>query len=129
MHREIKFRGMTLDGSGFVYGYFMSWSHFNGKGYEDVFAIETPNKGKQLVDPKTVGQFKGLIDKNGKDIYEGDICNLTASGYSFDVNRQIFFKDGQFLFDTMSLSSISSKDGTRITVIGNIHENPELLCS
>lgn len=143
MHREIKFRGMSLRGSGFTYGHFLSWSHFNGKGYEDVFAIETPNEGKSLVDPKTVGQFTGLKDKNGKDIYEGDILEFpefydsSPNDYWKRIRQQVVYKYGAFYVgyidqtfkgeDTL-FSEMENYNGD-FEVIGNIHENPELLCS
>ncbi len=77
-------------------------------------------------------QFIGLKDKNNKEIYEGDIINLTGPDYNF--NYVIIFQDGAFRI----AESLSYDIGWRLIpagcckfgkVIGNIFENPELLKS
>lgn len=82
----------------------------------------------EFVKPQTVGQYTGLRDKNGKKIFEGDI--LTGQSI-FDDYRQCFvciFIDGGFYFRgeinniAYCLDNIVSGE-----VIGNIHDNPELL--
>ena len=68
MERHIKFRGKRADNGEWVQGYFVEdgfyciWSH-----NEDDFLTQ------HLIDPDTLGQFTGLTDCNGKEIYEGDI--------------------------------------------------------
>lgn len=72
---------------------------------------------------KTLGQFTGLTDKNGKEIYEGDIIGGNPNGYikwdnedsSYEVEYHAFHKD--WLYSVYYL----------IEIIGNIHDNPELL--
>ena len=82
------------------------------------------------VDKKTVGQFTGLLDKNGKEIYEGDIVHLD----SWKPNAmQIKFieaafcladENGEYLGD---IHYIQHAQVNQCTVLGNIHDNPELL--
>lgn len=82
--------------------------------------------------PQTVGQYTGLLDKNGKRIFEGDICRNTRTdeivlvkwhgtfaGYIFWNKR----KENENLFDFGELFRAYDK----FEVIGNVHDNPELL--
>ena len=102
--REIKFRGKRLDNGEWLYG---SLVILNGR----YFIFDDANRHE--VDPTTVGEFTGLKDKNGKEIYEGDVIR---SPLSEDRKELCYLRlDQDWIY----------KFGKE--VISNIHDNPEFL--
>ena len=124
--REIKFRGKRLDNGEWLYG---SLVILNGR----YFIFDDANRHE--VDPTTVGEFTGLKDKNGKEIYEGDVIRSPLSEDKTRPHR-IFYHTGNAAFmgalvDRKELCYLRLdqdwiyKFGKE--VIGNIHDNPELI--
>lgn len=131
--REIEFRGMaTIDEeemSEWLIQHSGKWVH--GTPIEDYIvsgiveandeyiAIEQPVR----VDPDTISQYTGLKDKNGKKIFEGDIC-WYERGKSYG---EVFFEEGRFLWENEAMYGDLWEIHDILEVIGNKWENPELL--
>lgn len=124
--KTIKFRGKRIDNGEWVYGNFSDMSDI----VSTWFFIELAENGQRLrymVDPETVGQFTGLTDKNGKHIYEGDIVHyegITSNGNP--VIRKVIYNEERCQF-MAEMYQIECPSMVKCTIIGNIHDNPELL--
>lgn len=146
--REIEYRGQALRSKLWVRGYY--WTNENGNHFiRQAVDLNGCFKIADIeVDPKTIGQYTGLKDKNGKEIYEGDI--ITGTKYPFIDNRKqnyigiiVFYENvAQFGYDYKCVRKdkrgISNGIGNEfianenlicedLEVIGNIVENKELL--
>ncbi len=122
--REIKFRGRRVDNGEWVEGSLIT--KITPKEVEPVFWTTLIHDGALTaveVDPATVGQFTGLIDKNGREVFEGDV--LEADNYRVEIK----FVGGQFVGynKNYSITETQNRNWFSWVIIGNIHENPELI--
>ena len=130
--REIVFRGKDLETGEWVYG-----SLFQSLEQYPAIAKPKPTADGKLfycltvVDADTVGQHTGLEDRNGKEIYEGDIAlmdysafNTGKDGQTYAVVRWIDYR-AAFMWDAgLNYYADMRND---VEICGNIHDNPELL--
>nr|DAZ62840.1 MAG TPA: YopX protein [Caudoviricetes sp.] len=135
MNRKIKFRGKMLDSDDFVYGYYIH-SELPNEIFEHKIYCADVNR---LIDVKeeTVGQYTGLHDKNGKEIYEEDVVKITNKNSKVipikPLIAQIVWSEEYlaYILITTSVKDAFENLGDYIDydieVIGNIYDNPELL--
>lgn len=133
MQREIKFRGKRIDSGEWIYGslvgiddiaVIVDHRDFCWNPCTDVYSFWFDMKNNE-VDTNTVGQYTGLKDQNGRDIYEGDVVCLgdvkrrtgvivrsdTAPAFVLEVNGTAF--------------DLYYRSQPRYEVVGNIYDNQE----
>lgn len=121
MNRTIKFRGRSLETHRWIFGALIP----NGENQAFIAPFGLSFR-LEAVDPDTVGQYVGLYDHNCKEIYEGDILSIPNTEPSYP--EAVIFKDGSFqVNDGFFLTSIDQVDTLVRTIIGNIHEDRNLL--
>lgn len=125
--REILFKGKRVDNGEWAYGSYVHIVQY--KESTDYIADEEPDQ--YVVIPETVGQYTGLTDKNGKKIFEGDILEGDLED-SLDPGAkwrsEVIW--GKFGWNCKGNKRSLPMDGYDILegeVVGNIHDNPELL--
>lgn len=125
--RKIKCRGYNAKNKKWIYGYYLKTrgKHFicpdefaTGKSWDDY-----------EVDPESVGQFTGLHDKNGKEIFDGDVLKIKEpNGYYSEVEVSFCDKGYWAINHGINERVIAGfVDAKKIEVIGNIYDNPELI--
>lgn len=121
--REIKFRGKSLKTGEWIYGQYIL-NPANDKAF--IVKGWLPLQGWHIteIDPKTLGQYIGLHDKNSVEIYEKDVMKLGAiSRQYFEVKVNDFHGYRFYLGE----EAITRADAEYGEVIGNVTEHPELL--
>lgn len=136
--RTIKFRARRKNGKWVVGNFINHFStYFKTEERHSIFLPkpENDNGGYWVedIDPETVGQFTGLYDCDGKEIYEGDILKWEKDGLMYVVK----FWDGMFyasveecnegILGGFPLHALTEYDDRKCEIVGNIYDNPELL--
>ena len=131
--REIKYRGLKtfqiFSGemkSVWIYGFYLKRGTYGDPGPQaHIFVYENGYEGYR-VDSKTIGQFTGLVDSNGKEIYEDDI--ISAADGSVGV---VEFCNGCFVVNCGNglKHSLYDMQNWKLTILGNRFENPQLVVS
>ena len=133
---EIMFRGKDVESGKWLYGWVF------GEKAKSIIELDTKYASKEGVEayctsvviPETVGRYTGRKDRNGVDIYEGDIANHK----DYECFGKVVFSDGELAFAFLVVTGSNNKGPTTefewlyeyadgLEVIGNITDNPELM--
>lgn len=133
--RDILFRGKRVGGNDFVYGNLIHVDDYCCilEREEDLHPMDAPYLDGEIgwidgkatpVVPETIGQFTGLCDRNGNKIFEGDIIRY---GYD-EAHFVVCYKGGAFrMLNYVDGCSSAIWPAYAWMILGNIHDNPELL--
>lgn len=138
--RTIKFRGKRICTGEWVYGSYAPNTYDEEKALIITYFPYDPDYVWEDVDPATVGEYTGMKDKNGKEIYEGDIFKDSSGvlrtvfrvpgGLAFEDNPVAFGYDHRapvYPYSPLAESQNEAWISQCCEVIGNIHDNLELL--
>ena len=130
--REILFKAKRLDNGEWVEGYYQKRFDLDGSEQHLIFWSKSYTVWEYAeIDPDTICQYTGLVDKNGQKIWENDICEMVYDGV---VNTYVIVWDK----DELDFKETNGKENygrnyeylgccEEIIVIGNIFDNPDLL--
>lgn len=122
--REILFKAKRKYNDEWVQGLYATGQRSNG---EIMHMIITENQQSFFVIRETIGQYTGLTDKNGTKIFEGDIVNCRSYSGLRDFNNRVVNWDEFFLSFKTENNALYGDGGLEYEIVGNIHDNPELL--
>lgn len=130
--REIKFRGRRLDNGEWIYGFYRQYPIFKkcGKCIDHINHFIDYEHNSEFVDPATVGQYTGMKDGAGKEIYEGDVFHYTNED-GYECTSAVRYDE---VYGCFSITGSQYMYGVNYAIehlnanlISNIHDNPELL--
>ena len=131
MNRIIKFRGYSPVTKGWVYGHLIPQKKYGEIIYHIAPFVRNGSIEGVEVEPASIGQFTGLLDKNGKEVYEGDIVRYRWTDERFRKNPRYTILDIQYSDRGASFEAggiyYEKLRSQKLEVIGNIHDNPEIL--
>ena len=137
--REILFRGKRVDNGEWVEGYYIKSPEFDGEGVS-VITVDKPRM-PYYVNNETVGQYTGLCDKKGKKIFEGDIFRpfdneiivvawidyYSTLGFLCRIEHTETKRGKEITESHDGWAMLCDYELSELEIIGNIHDNPELL--
>lgn len=138
MNDRFLYRAICNDGK-FHHGYLARLYKDEGYGKKGDFCISNSSfcpYAYLVTRPETIGQCTGLKDKNGNLIYEGDICRISGTYYCCESDEELgvdtieIVESLERFFAEAMIKSIYSAlgcDTLKVEIIGNVHENPDLL--
>lgn len=132
--REILFRGKRVDNGEWIEGFYAKSGDTHFILIDNGFAFGYV-KMKEVI-PETVGQYTGLTDKNGNKIFEGDIVRYRPEYWCEPQQSVVEYCADKWNYPAFDLKDhdyegnglqFAHEEGVGLEVIGNIHDNPELL--
>jgi len=140
MNRETKFRGKSAndESGGFIYGSLLRGFFYNRITGKEIVYIASPDIFPDYdsfedmeslvveVHPESVGEYTGLKDKNGKEIYLSDYVRGVHRNWEWGNVVEVTFLNGCFMFGNYNAHEFFNKY-TEIEVVGNVFQNPGLL--
>ncbi len=133
MNREILFRAKRVDNHLWIKGNFVSYTDYDGR-QENLIYATNGNPNNILVE--TLCEYTGLTDKNGKQIFEGDIVKTKYYGKDsgcgqnfneYDYFTVVFHEASFCIENAIRRFIITAESAKRFEIVGNVFDNPELL--
>lgn len=138
MERIVKFRGKSKRTGEWLYGD-LEYNKKKGIARIHTYTPDGEYEGQEIVDEETVGQFTGLLDKNGKEIYEGDIVRFDNTTYIAHGNKyegNVMMYRGAYCVrynenwcDKDFFAPLFADDfaDRKTVILGNVYDNKDLL--
>lgn len=127
VERAFQCRAKDIDTGEWVYGWYCKYPFGRWPLKDAIIPEKDAEEGCHhfvQVDGKTVGDFTGKLDKNYKPIYVGDI--VRKKDYNGFQNMRVVFVNGSYMCWYKNATKFYTLDDSRIEVVGNIFDNPEL---